>query len=103
VISEQEAMLVLRGWSERRLRVIVQAPGVSFSGFCTLWNIEDGFIRLWIENEADNNLVALWLGGCVFDFTDVRPEQAEIPVRASVESGIAGTRKDFSITVMLLK
>ena len=105
MISLDDVTLLLRGWGDKKslLRIVVQSPETTFSGFCTVWKADEGYVTFWIGEEHDNNMVAFLLRGCVFDFTDIPPEQAQIPVGATVESGIVGTRSRFMIAIMLLK
>jgi hypothetical protein len=109
MISLGEALLVLRGWCERKrpLRVQVESPETMFSAFCTLYKVEGETVNFWIGAIASGNGISFSLTGCRFDFGDVPADapDAVIPVLGgTVESGLMGTRgTDFKIAIMLLK
>jgi|SRR5579863_5276306 len=105
MISPDEATLLLRGWAEAKapLRVIVQSPEVTFSASCSVWSAEGKFVSFWVGSELDKNAIAFVLADCRFDFVDVPPEQADLPVGVTVECGLIGVRGPFSISIMLLK
>jgi hypothetical protein len=106
MVSLNEALLVLSGWEDRPLRLIVQSPEVWFSSFCTLWRVKGEKATFWIGGRVEQDAVSFLLTGCLFDFGDV-PEDAPdaaLPVGGVVESGLIGTRgRDFKIAIMLLK
>jgi hypothetical protein len=104
MIPPDAVALLLRGWAENKspLRVVVRSPEMTFSAFCTVWKAEGERVAFWIGG-SDKNAIEFLLEGCLFDFTDVPPTQANLDVGGKVESGIVGVRGSFNITAMLLR
>jgi len=105
MISENEAVLLLRGWGEAksRLRVVVESPFVTFAAFCSVHKADRGSITFWIGPKKDNNMVNFPLFDLKFEFADVPLEQSKLSIGAIVESGIVAARAYFRLAVMLLK
>jgi hypothetical protein len=93
MIALDEAILVLKGWESRRLRVIFKGLGVEhLSAVCDLYAV----------SSFGASFVAGKDVGFALDFTGCIAEYAEPPKDApdeGAEAGIFFRRADFSITI----
>jgi hypothetical protein len=99
-ISLSECLLVLRGWcdSKRRIRAVLKDSPVSFAVFGTIYGVNEHGFSVSID---EFNMVAAWLEGCTCGFIDM-PAGEEV-LGKPIESGLLALRKDFNLTVMLLR
>jgi hypothetical protein len=99
-IALSDCLLVLRGWceSKRRIRAVLKDSPVSFAVFGTVYGVNEHGFSVSID---ESNMVAAWLEGCTCGFIDV-PEGEEV-LGKPIESSLLAVRKDFSLTVMLLR
>jgi hypothetical protein len=104
MIPLDDVTLLLRGWAETksRLRVVAQSRESAFSAFCTVYKAEGGRVAFWIGREGEKNAIDFLLLGCLFDFRDTPAGEGDLPIGATVESGIVGVRGDFNIAILLL-
>jgi hypothetical protein len=96
MIALEDAVLVLKGWEGRRLRVVFNGLGVRhLSAKCSLYAVVDTGASFVLREDV----------GFEFDFRGCSVEYAEPPKGSGdgdVESALAFARKDFSLLVMLL-
>jgi hypothetical protein len=103
MIKIDEALLVLRGWSESksRLRVIFKSPGVTVGAFCTLPSIDDEGRFLYFEC-GTGNIFGFLLSDCICDFSDANPDSTGLQIGGKIESGIVFGRRGFELSIFLL-
>lgn len=93
VIAIEEALLVLKGWDGRRLRVIFEGSGVQyFSAACNLYAVDDAGASFVSGKEV----------GFVLDFRGCIAEYAEPPRDTApdgADSGLFFRGEDFMLTI----
>ena len=94
MISLVEAMLLLRGWEGRRVRVVFKSDAVKVGASGTLSDVVGTKVAFLIT-EGDGFEVDL--EGCAVDFSDRAPETREF------DEAIGAIREDFNLTVCLFK
>ena len=96
MIALEEAVLVLKGWEGRRLRVVFNGLGVRhLNAKCSLYAVVDTGASFVLGKDV----------GFELDFRGCSVEYGEPPKESEdgeVESVLAFGRKDFSLLVMLL-
>ncbi|SRR5713101_2049524 len=98
-ISASEFALVLRGWrdDERRLRVVLKSPFVTFGVFGTAFDASEDGLTVSI---TESSMIAVSLMGCTCGFLESK-EREEV-LGEVVESGLVAVRPSFELAIVLL-
>jgi hypothetical protein len=103
MIPMNEALLLLRGWAERKapLRVVFKSTASRFAGFCTVYDARDEVVAFSV-GEDPRNVAEFLLTGCACEFMDVDPTEDPLLVGGQVESAIVAARGGFNLAICLI-